>query len=531
MTRRPNIIWIMADDHAATAVSAYGGRLADAFRTPNIDRLGEAGARFTNAFCTNAICTPSRAVMLTGSHSHVNGVRTLSDALDPAILTYPKLLRAAGYRTAVIGKWHLHAEPRGFDHYEILPAHGTYRDPRFLDPSFDWSTYTLAGAESLGKPETGHVTDLITEKSLRWIAAADRDQPFLLLCHHKAPHDDFEFQERFTGLLDGVDIPVPDSLWEDRSHRSAGSRDYGSSVSERNPTRNAVHRMSQWDYPTGRLDVRGLDHEARTLAAYDKYLRDYLRTAKGLDESVGIILDELERTGLAEDTVVVYTSDQGMFLGEHDYVDKRWIFDEALRLPLLVRYPRRVRPSLVIDEVVSNLDFAPTLLDLAGVEVPASMQGRSMTPLLDPAAADEGAAGGDRGGAASWADELYYRYWMHLTDHDTPAHFGIRTRHHKLIFFYGLPLDTSDGVPEETPASWELYDLDRDPGECRNVYGDPEYAETVRRLETRLRALRQEVGDEDHAFPEVAERMTATSLAALSGSAAIDECAAMGHSD
>jgi arylsulfatase A-like enzyme len=506
VARQPNIVWIMADDHATTAVSAYGGRLADVFRTPNIDRLAAGGARFTSAFCTNAICTPSRAVMLTGCHSHVNGVRTLSDALDPRVLTYPKLLRRVGYRTAVIGKWHLHTEPQGFDHYEILPAHGTYHDPRFLDPSFDWSTFTLAGAEDLGRRETGHVTDIITEKSLRWIAAADPDQPFLLLCHHKAPHDDFEYQERFENLLDGVAIPAPDSLWEDRSHRSDGSRNYGSSVSERNPTRSAVHRMSQWDYPTGRLDVRGLSRDERTMAAYDKYLRDYLRTVKGLDESVGAILDELERTGLAEDTVVVYTSDQGMFLGEHDYIDKRWIFDEALRLPLALRYPRRVRPGLVIDEVVSNLDFAPTLLDLAGVEVPASMQGRSMTPLLDgvPAA-----------GTPDWPDELYYRYWMHLTDHDTPAHFGIRTRHHKLIFFYGLPLDASDSVPDPTPASWELYDLDRDPGEVRNVYHEPAYADTVRRLETRLRAMRQEAGDEDRAFPEIAERMVTTSVTGL----------------
>jgi arylsulfatase A-like enzyme len=505
MTRPPNIVWIMADDHAATAVSAYGGRLAGVFRTPNIDRLAAEGARFTNAFCTNAICTPSRAVMLTGVHSHVNGVRTLSDALSPALPTYPAALRRAGYRTAVIGKWHLHSEPRGFDHYEVLPAHGTYRDPRFLDPSFDWSEFTLDGAERLGRRHRGHVTDLITEKCLRWIAAGDAARPFLLLCHHKAPHDDFEYQERFEHLLDGIAIPEPDSLWEDRSHRSEGSRDYGSSVSERNPVRSAVHRMSQWDYPTGRLDVRCLSHDDRTRAAYRKYLRDYLRTVNGLDESVGAILAALERGGVTNDTVVVYTSDQGMFLGEHDYIDKRWIFDEALRLPLLVRYPRRVRPGLVIDQVVSNLDFAPTLLDLAGVAVPATVQGRSMMPLLD----------GAEDGGAGWPDELYYRFWMHLTDHDTPAHFGIRTRQHKLIFFYGLPLDTSDGVPEPTPPAWELYDLDRDPGETRNVYHDPAYAGTVRRLEARLRALRREAGDEDLAFPEIAERMAATSIAGL----------------
>lgn len=493
--KRPNVLWVMADDHAANAVSAYGSRLAPLFPTPHIDRLGEEGARFDAAFCTNAICTPSRAVMLTGQHGHRTGVRTLADGLDPAITTYPQLLGAAGYETALFGKWHLHREPAGFDDYAVLPAHGTYWNPRFLEPGFDWSSFTLAGAESLGRAEAGHVTDLVTRKALDWLSSRDGRRPWLLLCHHKAPHDDFEYQPRFEHLLDGVALPAPESLWEDRSHRSGGSRWYGSSVSERNPTRNAVHRMSQWDYPTGRLDVRGMDGAARTRAAYDKYLSDYLRTAKGLDDSVGQLLGYLDDAGIADDTVVVYTSDQGMFLGEHDYIDKRWIFDEALRLPLLLRYPAAVAPGTVVEHLVSNLDFAPTLLELAGVPVPADMQGRSFVPLLgqEPVA---------------WDDELYYRYWMHLTDHDVPAHLGIRTLTHKLICFYGLPLDATAGLPEPTPASWELYDLRRDPEELHNLFGVPAHRPVAERLRARLDGLRRRYGDLDERFPEVAARMS-----------------------
>lgn len=490
----PNILWVMADDHAANAVSAYRSRLAEVFPTPNIDRLGLEGARFDAAFCTNAICTPSRAVILTGQHGHRTGVRTLSDGLDPSVTTFPQLLHDAGYETALFGKWHLHREPRGFDHYEVLPCHGTYWNPRFLATGFDWSRYTLEGAEQLGIPEEGHVTDLITAKSLAWLAGRRPERPWLLLCHHKAPHDDFEYQPRFAHLLDEVTIPAPESLWEDRSHRSEGSRFYGSSVSERNPTRNAVHRMSQWDYPTGRLDVRDLDAAGRARAAYAKYLSDYLRTAEGLDDSVGRLLDHLDQTGLSGDTVVVYTSDQGMFLGEHDYIDKRWIFDESLRLPLFVRHPPTVAPGTVVEEVVSNLDFAPTLLDLAGVPIPPSMQGRSLRPLLS-------------GAGGPWDDEIYYRYWMHLTDHDVPAHLGIRSRRYKLICFYGLPLDATDAVPEPTPAGWELYDLECDPYETRNVFGEPEYREVAGQLRNRLTALRSRYGDEDERFPEVAARM------------------------
>lgn len=490
----PNVLWVMADDHAANAVSAYRSRLAELFPTPHIDRLGGEGARFEAAFCTNAICTPSRAVILTGQHGHRTGVRTLSDGLSPSVATFPQLLRDAGYETALFGKWHLHREPQGFDDYEVLPAHGTYWNPRFLGPDFDWSGFTLSGAEQLGTAQAGHVTDLITEKALSWLASRSSGRPWMLLCHHKAPHDDFEYQPRFEHLLDGVDIPAPGSLWEDRSHRSDGSRDYGSSVSERNPTRNAVHRMSQWNYPTGRLDVRALDADGRTRAAYAKYLADYLRTAKGLDDSVGRLLDFLDRAGLADDTVVAYTSDQGMFLGEHDYIDKRWIFDEALRLPLLVRYPALIRPGTVVEQVVSNLDFAPTLLDLAGVPIPEQMQGRSLVPLL-------------AGEPVSWEDELYYRYWMHLTDHDVPAHLGVRTRHHKLICFYGLPLDATDAVDDPTPPAWELYDLDRDPEELHNVFGDPAYREVAGRLRDRLLDLRRRYDDQDERFPQVAERM------------------------
>ncbi|MCK9479066.1 MAG: sulfatase [Firmicutes bacterium] len=496
--KRPNILFIMSDDHSANAISAYGSRLAPVFKTPNIDRIALEGAKLNACFCTNAICTPSRASIMTGQHSHVNGVKTHHDILHSSKNTFVKMLHKSGYQTAIVGKWHLFSEPKHFDYYDILTNQGRYFDPYFLDKDHDWHDIRSIHENEYGKRHEGYVTDIITEKSVNFLKTRDKNKPFLLMCHHKAPHDDFEYHPRYEHMFDDVLIPEPDSLWEDKSHRSMASRGYGTTVSEKNSARNAVETMSRPDYPTGSLKVEGLSSDERTRAAYQKYLKDYLRTVKGIDDSVGELLGVLENEGVLDDTIVFYTSDQGIFLGEHDYIDKRWIYEEALRMPMLIRYPKEIKAKTEIDNIVSNTDFAPTILDYANLSKTDEMQGCSFRALLKGEKLD------------NWKDILYYRYWMHMAYHDNPAHFGIRTRDYKLIFFYGLPLDANGALPEATPAGWELYDLKKDPFELKNVYSQPEYKTTIKSLKCELFEIRHELEDEDRNFPELLKRLEQT---------------------
>ncbi|MBB6431241.1 sulfatase family protein [Algisphaera agarilytica] len=489
-TTKPNILFIMSDDHGANAISAYGSRLASVFQTPNLDRIAREGVRLNNCHCGNAICTPSRATIFTGQHSHINGVRTLSDSLDTEATTYPKMMQAAGYQTAIFGKWHVHSEPQGFDQYYVLPGQGYYSNPFFIGPDHDWGE-SYSHSDPGGDRHEGYVTDLVTDFTLDYLKNVDKDRPFMVCCHHKAPHDDFEYHPRHEYMFDGVTIPEPDNLWEDHSRRDPCTRHYGTSVSDRNPFRNAIIRMSQPDYVTGQLDVTGLDAEGRTKAAYQKYLKDYMRTCAAIDENVGRLLDYLDGSGLAENTLVVYTSDQGMFLGEHDYIDKRWIYEEALQMPMLVRLPGEIPAGSQNQDLITNVDFASTLLDYAGIASDPGMQGRSFRSNLQGQTPED------------WTDAIYYRYWMHMTHHHNPAHYGIRTQRYKLIHFYGLPLDATDALPYSTPPGWELYDLEKDPDENHNVYSDPEYADVVEKLKARLFELKAELGDEDEKYPEV----------------------------
>lgn len=485
---RPNILYIMADDHAANAVSCYGSRLASVFQTPNIDRLGSEGVRLNEFFSTNAICTPARASILTGQYGHVNGVRTLDDRLAPGYRPcLPGLLQEAGYRTALFGKWHLHGPPEGFDECQYLSGaggQGTYQDPEFADN------------KGQVRRHEGYVTDLITDMCLDWLQRDGGEQPFFLMCHHKAPHDFWEYAPRHEDLLYGVKVPVPETLFEDRMHRSEASREYGSSVTPRSRVRSLYADFCDPDYVTGPLKgTENLTFEDKGLAAYQKYLKDYLRTVAAIDESVGALLDELEAQGILDETLVVYTSDQGMFLGEHDYQDKRWSYEESLRAPFLARLSAEITAGAVPEAMMANIDIAPTLLDYAGVAVPEAMQGMSCRRLL------AGDAGGGR-------DEVYFRYWMHLAHgHDNPAHFGLRTREWKLIFYYGLALDAAGAVEDETPAGWELYDMLNDPYELRNLYGDPEYDQVTYELKRRLKRVREGYGDTDEGFLEVEKRM------------------------
>ncbi len=466
---QPNILFIMADDHTSQAISSYFSRLGPYAHTDNIDRIGKEGMRLTNCFCTNSICVPSRAAILTGQYSHKNGVYTLRDELDPSRENVAKLLQQAGYQTAVIGKWHLKTEPAGFDYWNVLPGQGRYHNPIMTEKDTGRQTYQ------------GYSTDVITDLSLQWLKQRESDKPFCLMTHFKNSHGKWEYPERNASLYTDTRIPEPASLWEDKSHRCPGSRDYGYTISE-----TMLERMTSPDWPTGQLNITGLSRKEAIRATYQKYLKDYLRCVAALNENVGRLLECLDAEGLSRNTVVIYTSDQGLFLGEHNYIDKRWMYEESARMPFLIRYPREIQAGDVNDDLILNVDFAPLFLDYAGQPIPDWMQGRSFRANL------QGKTPRD------WRTAMYYRYWMHG---NRPAHYGIRTQWYKLIFFYGLPLDVNGYDAEPTKPGWELYDLQKDPRELLNVYNDPKYRPVVQELKQELFRLKEQLGDTDEQHP------------------------------
>lgn len=481
---KPNILYIMADDHAAEAIGAYGGRLAALNPTPTIDRLAREGAMLTNCFCTNSICTPSRATILTGQYSHVNGIRTLIGSLPEARQALPTLMKAAGYETAMVGKWHLEAEPSAFDFYSVYPGQGSYFNPIYLERGpkpWPQNTRRVAGADST------HESDSVTDISLAWLKGRKSDKPFFLMHHFKAPHDNFENAERYDFLYDDVKMPEPESLWSSRNYGSEATQGTGTSVGKRNTRRNMGMHMF--------VDPNLSDDEYKRVA-YQRYMKKYLRCVRGVDDNVARLLDYLEKSGQLDNTLIIYTSDQGFMLGEHDYIDKRWMYEESLRMPFIARYPKLIKAGTKSDALINNTDFAPTLLAAAGGAVPEAMQGRSFLPML-------------RGESepGDWRKATYYRYWMHMAHHDNPAHYGIRTKGFKLIFFYGLPLDAEfynakeKGVP--TTPGWELYDLSKDPMELHNVYADAAYAKVRDDLKKELLRVKEQVGDTDENYPEL----------------------------
>jgi arylsulfatase A-like enzyme len=470
--KRPNILFMMADDHAANAMGCYGSRLAPFAPTRNIDRLAQEGMRLDNCFCTNSICVPSRATIMTGQYSHTHGVYTLRDSLDPEAPNVAKLLQEAGYQTALIGKWHLKTQPTGFDYWTVLPGQGRYVNPQMNE----------MGTE---KTYEGYCTDIITDLSLQWLDQRSEDKPFMLMTHFKNSHEPWYWADRYADLFKDVELPEPASLFEDKQHRSPGSETYGYTMDS------MASRQERGKYRSGVPDRTGLSLEDRRRDAYQQFIKDYLRCIAGIDDNVGRILNALDETGLAENTVVIYTSDQGYFLGEHNYIDKRWMFEESMQMPFLIRYPREIAAGSVNSDLIINNDFAPLFLDYAGVPTPEFMQGRSFRSNL---------AGNM---PSDWRDAVYYRYWMHT---NRPAHYGIRTHNYKLIFFYGLPLGKTGTVEEPTLPGWELYDLESDPGELNNVYDDPAYADVVKDLKNRLFALKQQIGDTDDAYPGLMER-------------------------
>ncbi|NQU54990.1 MAG: sulfatase [Bacteroidetes bacterium] len=489
---RPNIVFIMADDHATNAISAYGSHLTTVFKTPNIDRLAKEGMRMDRTYCVNAICTPSRASILTGQYGHTNGVKTLSDAIPPDAVNVADLLRAGGYETALFGKWHLKTEPFGFDYWKVAQGQGSYYNPVFKEIGIP---YIVKKDE---QKTMGYYTDLVTDYALDWLIKRKSDKPFALFLHHKAPHGRWEPAKRHLDFLSNVEIPEPASLWEDFSHRSEASRTFGTSISHRlAPRRNMIDDVSSKKWNAGPIDISGLNEKEQTQAVYQKYLKDYLRCVKAVDENVGRVLDYLDQAGLTENTLVVYTSDQGMFLGEHDYFDKRWIFEEAFRMPFIARLPGEIPAGSNTQALCANIDFAPTLLSFANLPVPDVMQGKSFRDILETGKKPD-----------DWRTSVYYRYWMHLAHHQIPGHYGVRTDRYKLVFFYGLSLGSSGSIDKPTPPGWELYDLQNDPTEVNNVYNHPEYNEVTKKLKLELLRLKAEYNDSDDVYPDLQKVVT-----------------------
>ncbi|HAX95064.1 MAG TPA: acetylglucosamine-6-sulfatase [Prolixibacteraceae bacterium] len=471
--KSPNILFIMADDLSTQAVSIYKQRYAEVFKTPNLDRIGKEGCVFTNTFATNPICAPSRATILTGQYSQNNGVRGFAESLDKEKNTVPKMLQGAGYETAIIGKWHLREEPQGFNYYNVFYEQGEYFDCPFIEKgSVEWPDAKYPASVKI----SGHVTDVITDMSIKWIENRDKDKPFALMVHHKAPHGPFnQYDPKYNSFLANVELPVPESLYDDESTRSLGSRNFG-------------NKIYKGDMST---------EQGKTAAyqSYQNYVKNYLRLVRGMDDNVGRLLDYLDKEGLSQNTVVVFTSDQGMFLGEHTFSGKRWVYEESIRMPLMIRYPVEIPANSICHDIITNVDFAPMLLDYASLEKTDEMQGRSFRDN----------ALGDR--PYDWQTDVYSRYWLHLTHHNVPAQYCIRTDDYKLILFYGLPLDVKTALPGETPAGWELYDLKKDPCEMHNVYNDPDYADVVRQLKQQVLDKKITITDIDSKYPQMTDKI------------------------
>jgi arylsulfatase A-like enzyme len=485
-TSRPNIVFIMSDDHAYQAVSAYGYGLNE---TPNIDRLAAEGALFTRGSVTNSICAPSRAVMLTGKHSFNNGMVDNLQPFDWDQENFAKILQRAGYNTALVGKIHLSGLPQGFDYSNVLPGQGSYYNPDFIED----------GEEIQIK---GYVTNVTTDIALDWLEnKRDKEKPFLLLYHQKAPHRTWMPEEKYFTLFDDRYFDLPANFFDDYEGRPAaanhemgiyehmdvvydlkmlddegelqtkyrknGQRMYDRMDDEQKAAWDAYYEPIIKEFKTARLEG-----EALAKWKFNRYIKDYLRTIQSVDDGVGQVLDYLEANGLADNTIVVYTSDQGFYLGEHGWFDKRFMYEESFRTPMLIRYPREIKTGVRLDQLVQNLDFAPTFLDYAGVDIPDDLQGQSFRKVVS-------------GKSATFRDHAYYTYYEYPAEHSVMRHHGIRTDKYKLIHFY------------HDMDYWELYDMEEDPSEMNNVYNKPGYAIVQAAMKKKLNEVRESYGDSD----------------------------------
>jgi arylsulfatase A-like enzyme len=461
--RRPNIVMILTDDHGSQAISAYGSVIN---RTPRIDEIGENGARFDHCFVTNSLCSPSRASILTGTYSHVNGVTTLVTPIDASQPTFVTQLKAAGYRTAMVGKWHMgHGDghdPQGFDYWDVFV--GSHGQGEYWDP-------LMANAEGERQVE-GYATDIVTELATGWVDGLDDDAPWCVLIYHKAPHRAWEPHPNYV-VESPQYIPLPETFYDDLATRSS-----------------AIHRVRMSvAADLNRDDLKqdppdGLDYKELAAWKYQRFMEDYLACVASVDDNVGRVIDWLRERGDFDDTLLMYGSDQGFFLGEHGWFDKRLMFEESLRMPLLVSYPRAVAAGQVVTDMVTNVDWAQTVLDAAGVPHHERMQGRSFWADIAGGEPEPKHAG------------VYYRYWENDDPiHRAPAHYGYRTERYKLIYYYSAGLDLPGTGWFEYPPEWELYDLEQDPKELRNVANDPAYAAIRAELEQSMRAEQERLGD------------------------------------
>jgi arylsulfatase A-like enzyme len=500
----------MADDHTTQGFGVYGSRLASLNPTPTIDRIGKEGIIFDNAFCTNSICTPSRASIMTGQYGQVNGVKDLGGILPVDRQYLAHEMKKLGYNTAIVGKWHLKDAPDAFDYYNVLPGQGDYHNPTLYSKENTGEKKNIRFEKGLTREVNattyqGHSSDVITDKSLEWLdEKRDKSKPFFLMHHFKAPHDFFEHAKRYNDYLADTEIPEPASLWDNTGNGSIATRGYndsmmdtiGSSVGHRNIIRNMGMHMN--------IDPKIPDPEYKKLA-YQEYLKRYLRCVKGVDDNVKRLFDYLEKEELMDNTIIIYTGDQGFMLGEHDYIDKRWMYEESMRMPFLVRYPKMIEAGIRSNAIINNTDFAPTIIDLAGGKTPEYMQGSSFKEVLETGKEPK-----------DWQQETYYRYWMHMAHkHSNPAHFGIRTKDYKLIFFYGRDYKKRNNKAQkwanhpsslsfvETPVAWEFYDLKKDPKEMDNKYGNEAYTDIIKDLKVRLAALRTKVKENDTEYAAI----------------------------
>lgn len=531
-TQRPNIVYIMCDDHAFQCISAYGSPISKLAPTPNIDRIAERGMRFDRAFVENSLSTPSRACLMTGLYSNQNGQRQLGEGIDTTRTFFTEQLQQAGYQTAVVGKWHMGCDPKGFDYYHIYNDQGQYYNPQYR------------GTDTDGKyiVEEGYSTDLTTDHALSFIEHRDTNKPFCLLLHHKAPHRNWLANTKYFGMYDNVTFPMPETFYDDYETRGSAVRTQKMSVTkdmrweqdfkvpEMLDTANAdswdsylslmneVNRMNpeqriawgKYYFPRNRrlLEARLTGKELDEWK-YQNYIRDYMSVIKSVDESVGRVLDYLDSHGLTDNTIIVYTSDQGFYMGEHGWFDKRFMYEESLRTPLLIAYPGHIQPGTVCNKLVQNIDYAPTFLDLAGISKPKELPGRSLTPLFKA---------GDK--VKGWRNSIYYHYYDYPTYHMVRKHDGVRTDRYKLIHFYGAGgLDavkenkyqrqpgtrehgcmtylTSLGYfePKDSAVNYnELYDLQADPHELNNLYGKPGYEKITKQLQKQLNDYRKSIG-------------------------------------